>query len=98
MAVDQSDGSNYFVVGFSGTIDLLGKAYRSNGWKDLLLAKTDAAGNFLWAEHLNGPLNIWPTDIEVLPDRSILFLGTFRGDIALCEDTVPGPNNRSLLS
>lgn len=98
-AVDVDDMNDIYLTGrFSGTRDFdPGPAVAdlmSNGIEDIFIAKYNAAGSYIWANHIGGATYSWGRCIKIDPAGKIYVTGEFSGTA----DFDPGPATANLIS
>lgn len=84
-SVVDATGNIYSVGTFSGTIDLDNSASNytvtSNGQSDFYILKTDAAGNFIWANAFGGTGYDGVTSIVINSSGELIVVGAFRNTV-----------------
>ncbi|UQA56879.1 SBBP repeat-containing protein [Polyangium aurulentum] len=81
LAVDEQ-GNIAIAVGFEETISLGQEPATSKGQKDILLAKFDPLGNFLWQKAFGDALYDTASQIAFDAQGNILLTGTFGGSVS----------------
>lgn len=82
---------------FMGTIDFdpgAGVANVMGAGPDIFVSKLDAAGNYLWADHMGGPGDDAGQAITLAANGDVLLTGYFRGTA----DFDPGPGTFNLVA
>ena len=86
LAVD--DQGFYSCGSFYGTTSLGNNAFTSLGSKDILLARYDPDGNFLWARHIGSPKTDYINAIDSDPYGNMIITGHFYDSIAIADTTI----------
>ncbi len=88
----------YIGIAFENTITIGSGTFTSFGLRDILIAKYDAAGNFLWAMQAGGSGNDNITAINAEANGNIAIAGSFTGTAAFGAITLNSTINPITLS
>ena len=74
---NDNNGNSYFAGYFSGTTQLGGTSLTATGGYDILIAKLDANGNWLWAKKAGGTGADWALGIALDANANVYLTGYF---------------------
>jgi len=73
-----ADGNSYVTGEFAGTATFGAFTLTSSGGSDIVVAKLDADGNWLWVKQAGGSVSNWGSSISVDADGNSYVIGQFK--------------------
>lgn len=85
-----SSGNSYVCWGLKGSVDLGGVSYTSAGESDVLVAKLDSAGNYVWIRQVGGRWSDSPSAMVTDSDGNSYLTGRFAASVSFGTRTITG--------
>lgn len=97
VAIDE-DGNVFITGGFFGDFYLGDHLLENAGYRDLFLAKFDAAGNHLWSKAIGSSSHVNPGGLSIDVNGNCVLTGGYEGDVSFDFPCMPLPHVGSELS